>query len=202
MSTRTTRLSLGAATVLAAFVAVGAAFGSADPQTQPGDALDPRSYAPQSTPFLVVHATGVQRYACQANGGWLFTDPVATLFKQTDNPKAIGSHYLNIATGRPIWQVQDGSLVEAARKASAPAGAGNIPALLLETATTASGDDGGRLAKTTWVQRLNTAGGVAPAGSCAPGDRAAVPYATDYVFWKSTADDDADAGADPDASRG
>jgi hypothetical protein len=39
---------------------------------------------------------------------------------------------------------------------------------------------------TTWVQRLNTSGGVAPAGTCAPGDTIAVPYTTDYLFWKAT----------------
>lgn len=185
MSTRRTRFLLGAATALAALLAAGAAFGGTDPQTQPGDVLDPRTYAPESTPFLIVHATGVQRYACQANGAWLFTDPVATLFNQDGSQNAIGSHYLNVATGRPVWQLQDGSMVEAARKAAAPAGPGNIAALLLETATSASGDDGDRLAKTTWVQRLNTSGGVAPAGACVPGDRAAVSYATDYVFWKA-----------------
>ena len=171
MSTRTTRLRLGAATALAAFVAVGAAFGGTDPQTQPGDALDPRTYSPASTPFLITHATGVQRYACQSNGTWLFTDPVATLFKQAGSQYSIGSHYLNAASGRPVWQLQDGSLVEAARKVAAPAVPGNIPPLLLETATAASGADGDRLAKTTWVQRLNTVGGVAPAGPCVPGDR-------------------------------
>ena len=187
MTIRTKRFLLGAATALAALIAVGAAFASVDPQTQPGDVLDPRTYAPESRPFLVVHATGVQKYACQGNGTWLFTDPVATLAKDAASQQAIGSHYLNVATGRPVWQFQDGSLVEAARKASAPGGAGNIAALLLETASTAAGGDGDRLAKSTWVQRLNTAGGVAPGGACSPGDRIAVPYETDYVFWTATA---------------
>ena len=47
------------------------------------------------------------------------------------------------------------------------------------------GLDGDRLTKTTWVQRLNTSGGVAPAGTCTPGAKAAVPYSTDYFFWKA-----------------
>jgi hypothetical protein len=133
-----------------------------------------------------VHATGVQKYACQPNGTWLFTDPVATLAKSAGTAKPIGSHYLDIVTGRPVWQFQDGSIVEAARKASASGGSGNIAVLLLETVSTTAGDDGDRLAKTTWVQRLNTAGGVAPDGVCAPGGRIAVPYETDYVFWMAT----------------
>jgi Protein of unknown function (DUF3455) len=178
-------LLLAASIALAVLVAAGAAFAGPEAQTQPGHALDPRTYDPASTPFLTVHAVGVQRYACQANGTWLFTDPVATLFKENGGGNASGSHYLNAATGRPVWQWQDGSTVEAARTASAPGGAGNIAALLLQAMTTAAGGDGDRLAKTTWVQRLNTSGGVAPAGACAPGDRTAVPYETDYVFWKA-----------------
>ena len=51
------------------------------PQTTPGDPLDPRTYAPQSKPFLAVYAVGVQKYKCQPNGTWLFTDPEATLYK-------------------------------------------------------------------------------------------------------------------------
>ena len=155
------------------------------PQTTPGDALDPRTYAPESKLFLVVYATGVQKYTCQANGTWLFTDPEATLYRSERSRKPIGTHYLNFASGRPVWRLKDGSSVEAARAASAPAPAGNIAWLLLQTATTTGGDDGDRLTKTTWVQRLNTFGGVAPAGACMPGDKTAVPYSTDYLFWKA-----------------
>ena len=154
----------------------------AAPQTVPGDPLDPRTYQPDSKLNLVVHAVGVQKYSCQANGTWLFTDPEAVLYAA--NGKPIGTHFLNFATGRPVWQAKDGSSVEAARKASASGGAGNIAWLLLEGVVTA-GTDGDRLADTTWVQRLNTSGGVAPAGTCAPGDTIAVPYTTDYYFWKA-----------------
>lgn len=69
-----------------------------------------------------------------------------------------------------MWQVKDGSSVEAARKATAPAGTGNIPALLLQAVVATAVADGDRLTRTTWVQRLNPTGGVAPTGPCAPGD--------------------------------
>jgi hypothetical protein len=46
----------------------------------PGDSLDPRTYAADSRLFLAVHATGVQKYACQAKGTWLLTDPEAVLY--------------------------------------------------------------------------------------------------------------------------
>ena len=190
--TRTTRLIVACMSVLA--LAAPAQAGPPTTPTQPGDPLDPRTYAPESKPFLTVSAIGVQKYACQANGTWLFTDPVAALSKPARPQKAIGSHYLNFATGRPVWELKDGSSVEAARKASAPAGPGNIAALLLEAVATTSGTDGDQLAGTTWVQRLNTSGGVAPAGTCTPGDAIAVPYTTDYVFWKATGAGEDEAG--------
>jgi hypothetical protein len=160
------------------------------PQTAPGDLLDPRTYAPDSRLFLVVHAIGVQKYTCQANGTWLFTDPEATLYKTTGVPKPIGTHFLNFATGRPVWQLKDGSSVEAARTVTVPGGAGNIPWLLLQEVVTTAGPDGDRLTSTTWVQRLNTSGGVAPAGTCTPGDRIAVPYSADYLFWRAAGGND------------
>jgi hypothetical protein len=168
-------------------VVATAAAAAPTPQTAPGDPLDPRTYDPASRLFLVVHATGVQKYTCQADATWLFTDPEATLVKTNGKAKAIGTHYLNFATGRPVWEARDGSSVEAARKASAPGGTGNIALLLLRAVATASGDDD-RLTDSTWVQRLNTSGGVAPAGTCTPGDRAAVPYSTDYYFWRASED--------------
>src|SRR5262245_4953810 len=73
-------------------MAAAAASAAPAPQTLPGDALDPRTYAPTSKLFLVAHATGVQRYVCQANGTWLFSDPVATLDKTTGAAKPAGTH--------------------------------------------------------------------------------------------------------------
>jgi Protein of unknown function (DUF3455) len=166
-----------------AVTALAATVASARPATQtaPGDLLDPRTYAPDSRLYLVLHATGVQKYTCQANGTWLFTDPEATLYKTTGSPKPVGTHFLNFATGLPVWQFKGGSFVEAARTQSAPGGAGNIAWLLLQTIATRHG----RLGETTWIQRLNTTGGIAPAGTCTPGATTAVPYSADYFFWRA-----------------
>ena len=173
--------TLAVALVALAAIATGTAAAGPGPQTAAGDTLDPRTYDPGSKLFLVAHATGVQKYTCQADGTWLFTDPEATLFKTTGKPQEMGMHFLNFATGRPVWMLKDSSSVEAARKVVASGGAGNIPQLLLQGVVTT----GDRLGGTTWVQRLNTYGGVAPAGTCTPGDHAAVPYTADYFFWKS-----------------
>jgi hypothetical protein len=189
MNRRLSRLIFVCAAVVAlcGLIAVAAAARPV-PETEPGDPLDPRTYAPESRLFLVVHAIGVQKYTCQSNGTWLFTDPEATLYKTTGIQSPIGSHFLNFASGRPVWQLNDGSSVEAARTAAADGGAGNIPWLLLQAVVTTEGTGGDRLTRTTWVQRLNTIGGVAPAGTCTPGDRIAVDYSADYFFWRADED--------------
>jgi hypothetical protein len=188
---RISHLAVAAAGVLALCGLVAAAASARPaPQTAPGDPLDPRTYAPESELFLGVHATGVQKYTCQANGTWLFTDPEATLYKTAGVPKPLGTHFLNFATGRPVWRLEDGSSVEAARTATVSGGTGNIAWLLLHAVVTTAGSDGARLAGTTWVQRLNTSGGVAPAGTCAPGDRIAVPYSAGYSFWRAAGGDE------------
>jgi Protein of unknown function (DUF3455) len=188
---RLSQFIVACASVLAlgGLFAVAASAGPA-PQTAPGDPLDPRTYAPDSRLFLVVNAIGVQNYTCQANGSWLFTDPEARLYKTTGVPKPIGTHFLNFATGRPVWQLKDGSSVEAARKATGSGGAGNIPWLLLQAVVTSAGSRGDRLTSTTWMQRLNTSGGVAPPGTCTPGDRTAVAYSADYFFWRAAGGDE------------
>ena len=167
-TTRLAHLIAGFAAILALAGVFGTAASaqavSPTPQTEPGDPLDPRTYDPEAKPSSTLHATGVQRYACQANGSWLFSDPIADLYAQ-NGTRSIGSHYLNFATGRPIWEFKDGSTVEAARRVTASGGTGNIAALLLQAVVTTAGDDGDRFAKTTWVQRLNPSGGVAPDGA-------------------------------------
>jgi hypothetical protein len=176
---------IGAGALAVFALVAGAASARPAPQTEPGDALDPRTYAPESRLFLVTHAIGVQKYTCQANGTWLFTDPEATLYQTTGASQPIGTHFLNFATGRPVWRLDDGSSVEAARRATEPAGTENIPWLLLQAVVTTSGADGDRLTMTTWVQRLNTSGGVAPARMCTPGATIAVDYTADYFFWRA-----------------
>jgi Protein of unknown function (DUF3455) len=177
---------LAAAVCLLAAVGLLAGGALAKPApTVPGDPLDPRTYEPKSKVLLELHATGVQKYTCQANGTWLFTDPEATLYKANGAPKVEATHFLNFATGRPVWRHEDGSTIEAARTASASGGAGNIAWLLLQAAANTEGADGDKFTHATWVQRLNTSGGVAPPVPCTPGAQQAVPYTADYVFWKA-----------------
>jgi hypothetical protein len=110
---------------------------------------------------------------------------VATLYKTTGTSKPIGTHFRNPVTLRPVWQLKDGSSVEATAIVTVAAGAGNIPWLLLRAVAWTAGADGDRLTSTTYIQRLNTSGGVAPAVPCAPGATSAVPYTADYFFWRA-----------------
>jgi hypothetical protein len=132
--------------------------------------------------FLVGHAVGVQIYSC--NGvAWGFVAPRADLYN--DHGKLIITHFAG-----PTWQATDGSRV-AGQIAADPVtvDATAIPWLLL-SARTFAGPDGDRLVATTYVQRINTRGGLAPpAADCnqtTAGTVAEVPYTADYYFWKHT----------------
>ncbi|CAM5252745.1 hypothetical protein GCM10010329_07190 [Streptomyces spiroverticillatus] len=83
-------------------------------------------------------------------------------------------------SGTPQWVAGDRSKVVGTLISKSPNGAGNIPEL--DLAGKASGRPGGLFSRTTEILRLNTVGGVAPAGSCDPGSLTGVPYQADYVF--------------------
>ncbi|MEV6826538.1 DUF3455 domain-containing protein [Amycolatopsis sp. NPDC051102] len=117
------------------------------------------------------HGEGVQIYGC-TNGAWALIQPAAVLSKH-GKPVAIHSK-------GPVWtSTVDGSTVGAAAAANAPQ-PDAIPQLLLK-ANLNTGD--GVFGKVTYIQRLGTRGGVAPAGTCAAGAQTAVPYSADYAFW-------------------
>jgi Protein of unknown function (DUF3455) len=73
---------------------------------------------------------------------------------------------------------------------------GAIPWLLLEVVGAQKGSTGGAaLTVTTFIQRLNTAGGVAPStcnSSLDVGKEAFVPYTADYFFFEKAAESDGD----------
>ncbi len=79
----------------------------------------------------------------------------------------------------------DGSLVTAVKKAevSVP---GAIPHLLLEV-NSHGGTVGGELSRISYLQRLNTKGGLAPGGACVDGAEQPVPYGADYVLFEPAA---------------
>ncbi|MFI6642373.1 CHRD domain-containing protein [Streptomyces sp. NPDC050504] len=83
-------------------------------------------------------------------------------------------------SGTPQWIAGDRSAVTGAVLGRTPNGAENIAEL--DLAATRTGRNHGLLSRTAEILRLNTKGGVAPAGTCVRGTVVGVPYGADYVF--------------------
>lgn len=180
-SVRARLLAVGAtaALVMALMTASAAAAGLETP-TVPANLRVPAG----NVLYLVGHARGYQVYTCQAQASgfaWVLREPWAGLVDDAGNYIAL--HYAG-----PTWRAPDGSAVVGARIASAPApSASAIPWLLLQ-ATSTSGPPGGAFTSTTFIQRINTTGGVAPASGCDGthvGVTAAVFYTADYYFYRA-----------------
>lgn len=151
--------------------------------------------------FRVGHATGTQNYICLPSGAsfkyTLFT-PQATLFEKN---KQVMTHFFSPnpdqgGTVRAAWQHDDTSTVWGEVKdgnaSSDPAFVepGAIAWLKVTIVGYQDGPKGGdKLAGTTFIQRLNTSGGVAPSTGCnSPADvgkQQFVPYTADYFFYKA-----------------
>ncbi|MCX4410552.1 DUF3455 domain-containing protein [Streptomyces sp. NPDC059837] len=125
----------------------------------------------------VFSAAGVQTYTCGANGAWTLLEPAATLWAKNDRshrPVALHSR-------GPVWvSTVDGSAVNGAAVANSPK-TGTIPELLLKSTATRGT---GVFADVSYIQRLNTRGGVAPATACTGTDQVSVPYSATYAFYK------------------
>ena len=132
--------------------------------------------------FDVGHALGVQIYSCNGTA-WTFVAPRAALV--TDRLQFI-HHFAG-----PTWQHQDGSsVVGQLAKPPATVDPKSIPWLLLSAKSTTAGRFGDHLTKTTFIQRLNTRGGLAPAAStctaATAGVQKEIPYTADYYFWRES----------------
>jgi len=123
------------------------------------------------------YAAGVQIYSWNAaTGKWVFVAPEAVLYDSEGN--VVGIHYAG-----PTWETVSGSKVVATRVAGVTVDANSIPWLLLQ-ANTAQGP--GVLAETTYVQRVNTVGGIAPSTpGTADGQIARVSYTAEYYFYQA-----------------
>jgi hypothetical protein len=143
--------------------------------------------------FRQGYAVGTQDYVCLSTG-WASPayGPQATLFNDDDDQ--IMTHFLSpnpleSNTPRPTWQdSRDTSTVWAnpVPGASHTPDATAIPWLLLQVVGAADGPTGGdRMADTTFIQRINTTGGLKPTGPCVEGAKALVPYTADYLFYRA-----------------
>ena len=109
---------------------------------------------------------------------WVFVGPVANLM--SSDKKVVGKYYAG-----PTWESADGSKITGKQVAVAPSSAGNIPYQLVKTEPAMGA---GAMNGVTYIQRVNTKGGVAPTMTCdAAGvsKKQTVPYQADYVFYGS-----------------
>jgi uncharacterized protein DUF3455 len=166
--------------------------------------------------FLAGHAVGTQGYVCLPAGSgvsWTVNAarPQATLFTNIfGDAFQIITHFLSPDTnpnefapsplpfGSATWQSSfDSSKVWGQTLQTIPAGsdascptAGAIACLLLQAIGSEQGPAGGKvMTKTTYIQRLNTSGGSAPASGCSVptdiGKQVLVPYSADYYFFRA-----------------
>ena len=156
--------------------------------------------------FLLGRGVGTQNYVCapcdptKANCplGVAFTlfTPQATLFN--DQGEQLITHFsspnpVEGGTVRVTWQdSRDTSSVWAKAVKAVMVKDDSIPWVLLNVKDTGTlaGPTGDRMTKTTFIQRVNTVGGLAPAGECLSsadlGRQAFVPYRADYFFYKKS----------------
>ena len=156
--------------------------------------------------FLLGRGVGTQNYVCAPCDptkqncplGVAFTlfTPQATLFN--DQGEQLITHFSspNPNEGGAIrvsWQdSRDTSSVWAKLVKAAIVRLDSIPWVLLNVKDTGTqaGPTGDRLTKTTFMQRVNTVGGLAPAVGCLSsadlGHQAFIPYTADYFFYKKS----------------
>jgi hypothetical protein len=184
--------------------------------TQVGFAVEPNAPPELQPPpgnelYLAAEAQGTQNYIClpsPAGVAWTFLGPQATLFLPISLPgryvyHQVATHFLSPnpaeqGLARPTWQnSSDTSAVwgRVIASVSEPViiGEGNIPWLLLQTAGAVAGTEGNAgFAQTTYIQRLQTFGGVAPATGCAVtediGHTVYMWYKARYFFYRAPLD--------------
>ncbi|KAB2321344.1 DUF3455 domain-containing protein [Betaproteobacteria bacterium SCN1] len=154
----------------------------------PGTAPDAVKVPDGNAVMMKTFAMGQITYEClekkDAPGqfAWTFKIPHAYLYDTDNNP--VGRYY-----GSPkgaTWESNDGSRVIGKQLAVTPnAGTpGSIPLQLVQQ----NGYEGsGAMNKVTFIQRLATVGGIAPAdrvcNAASAGRKELVSYQADYILW-------------------
>ena len=130
-----------------------------------------------STLQYELYAEGVQVYRW-TGASWQFVAPRADLYADAGMSGQVGTHYAG-----PRWRSNGGSVVVGAVMRRCPSEGGAIPWLLLSA--TPEGESG-MFARTRFIQRVNTTGGVAPASAgLVVGEEREVPYTALYRFFRA-----------------
>jgi hypothetical protein len=167
------------------------------PPRVPFDLQVPRG----NEPFLVGHGVGTQDYVClpSASGvAWTLFTPEATLLD--GDFRQVTTHFFSPNPAedgiiRATWQHSRDTSTVWAKVIHLPStdpafvAPDAIPWLLLQVVGFQGGPTGGTaLTAATYLQRVNTYGGVAPPTGCGSppdvGAKAFVPYEADYFFFR------------------
>ena len=169
---RAIKLGVMALTLIAIVAPVRAAMGKDNRRPELGDCQNLQPPAGSKVAFEA-YAEGVQIYRWTGTT-WAFVAPEAVLYSGNG---VVGIHY-----GGPTWESNSGSKVVAAVLERCTPDPDAIPWLLLE-ATSTKGP--GIFHRVTYIQRVYTEGGLAPAD---PGDfvgeEVEVPYSATYFFYR------------------
>ncbi len=134
---------------------------------------------PPSGSTLALHAydTGVQIYRWSGSS-WVFVAPEAVLFADADGTRRIGTH-----SAGPTWASDSGGTVVGTTIRRCTPDSTAVPWLSLGAK---SGESAGVFHGVTFIQRMQTVGGVAPVtpGS-ETGAEARVPYRAEYFFYRT-----------------
>ena len=124
------------------------------------------------------YAVGVQIYTWSGTA-WVFQAPEALLYSTDHRCGIVGIHYAG-----PTWESNSGSFVVGAVLERATVDPTAIPWLKLAAVDS---DGPGIFAGTTFIQRVNTVGGLAPSQpGQTVGQQARVPYTAEYYFYRAS----------------
>jgi hypothetical protein len=136
---------------------------------------------PANVVFLVGHVLrdpkNVQTYKCTDGKFELASVPTAELVD--DSGKNVIVHH----SGGPTWTATDGSSVKGTVQQKVTIDQSAVPWVLLSAKNQNTG--GQLLNDTTFIQRVNTTGGLNPTPGGACTGPLSVPYTADYYFYKA-----------------
>ena len=121
-----------------------------------------------------LYATGLQVYRWTGTA-WTLARPDAGLFADAAYTGQVGTHGAG-----PTWESASGSIVkgEVEIRCNRP---GTIQWLRLRAVRA---DGPGIFDRTTYIQRVNTTGGKAPATAGTTGEVRSIPYTAEYFFYR------------------
>ena len=159
-----------------AFVPTSRASFDDHPVDLPSPACDSLQVSPDQFAFHA-YAIGVQIYRWNGTA-WVFVEPRATLYADADYHGKVGTHYVG-----PTWESNSGGKVVATRVTGCTPDPTAIAWLKLQAV---SNEGPGIFDAVTFIQRVNTVGGIPPiAPGASVGAIAEVPYTAEYFFYRN-----------------